>query len=205
MFPSFSLTFLQKGSYKCVSMTWSPRLDEAVDYIKDLTVTDTYPDAIIMNMGLHPSMDTDEEDVRDQVQTLVSLTNNIADEKNIKFLYHSPTYVDEEAKGSPGNLENGEIMMVNKVLEDAVPKWEALEGYLNLYNYSKSLKSVPGCGRDDGIHFEPVCNYQAAITQWDFNWLLQLRVLEISDRIKIVAHPEAKINTIYTQSGKPRA
>ena len=51
-------------------------------------------------------------------------------------------------------------MGVMKLVEEALPTWTALESYLNLYNYSKALKSVPGCGRDDGIHFEPVCNYQ---------------------------------------------
>lgn len=42
---------------------------------------------------------------------------------------------------------------------------------------------------------------QAFITQWDFNWLMQLHVIAISDRIKVVAHPDAQINTIYTQGG----
>ena len=61
---------------------------------------------------------------------------------------------------SVGNIDDEEVNGVIKLTEKAVPKWTALEGYLNLYNYSKALKSVPGCGRDDGIHFEPVCNYQ---------------------------------------------
>ena len=59
-----------------------------------------------------------------------------------------------------GNIDEEEIMGVMKLFEEVIPRWSALEGYLNLYNYSKALKSVPGCGRDDGIHFEPVCNYQ---------------------------------------------
>ena len=59
-----------------------------------------------------------------------------------------------------GNIDEEEVMGVMKLVEEALPTWTALEGYLNLYNYSKALKSVPGCGRDDGIHFEPVCNYQ---------------------------------------------
>ena len=83
-------------------MTWSPRLDHAVDYLKDLTVGETYPDAIIMNMGLHPAMDTDLEVVEEQLNKVVTLTNNVAEEKKIKFLYHSPTYVDEEASENPG-------------------------------------------------------------------------------------------------------
>ena len=94
------------GSYKCVSMTWSPRLDHAVDYLKDLTVGETHPDAIIMNMGLHPAMDTDLEIVQEQLNKVVTLTNNIAEEKKIKFLYHSPTYVDEEASENPGKLKH---------------------------------------------------------------------------------------------------
>ena len=61
---------------------------------------------------------------------------------------------------SVGNIDDEEVNGVIRLTEKAVPKWTALEGYLNLYNYSKALKSVPGCGRDDGIHFEPVCNYQ---------------------------------------------
>ena len=59
-----------------------------------------------------------------------------------------------------GNIDEDEVMGVMKLFEKTIPKWTALEGYLNLYNYSKALKTVPGCGRDDGIHFEPVCNYQ---------------------------------------------
>lgn len=59
-----------------------------------------------------------------------------------------------------GNIDEEEIKGVMKLFEEEIPKWSALEGYLNLYNYSKALKTVPGCGRNDGIHFEPVCNYQ---------------------------------------------
>ena len=85
-------------------MTWSPRLDDAPGYLKDLTVGDTHPDAIIMNMGLHPAMDTDLETVKDQLNEVVTLTNNVAEDKDIKFLYHSPTYVDKEASENPGTF-----------------------------------------------------------------------------------------------------
>ena len=40
---------------------------------------------------------------------------------------------------SVGNIDDEEVNGVIKLTEKAVPKWTALEGYLNLYNYEAKL------------------------------------------------------------------
>ena len=40
---------------------------------------------------------------------------------------------------SVGNIDDEEVNGVIQLTEKAVPKWTALEGYLNLYNYSKAF------------------------------------------------------------------
>merc|ERR1711916_177964 len=91
---------LYTGSYKCISMTWAPTFEDTVTYLKQLTKGETYPDGIVLNAGLHPSMHSDMPEMNEAkvgLNRLIALTNNIVEDKKIRFLYHSPTYVDETA------------------------------------------------------------------------------------------------------------
>ena len=146
----------------------------------------------------------DMKESQSKLDKLKKRTNELMEEKDIVFMYHSETFIDVDAIGWEHNIHIPAVEEIERMISDEAKDWPALDAYLNLYNYSASLKGIDGCGRNDGIHFEPVCNYQAMITQWDFNWLEALGVIEPSPRIKVVAHPDApnSDHTIFEQPGE---
>ena len=196
------------NNYKCLSMVWAPNFEEAHDRLKELTsLNDVYPDAVIFNMGLHEAMHSSQmpkmTKAKQNLEKVIGLSNEIVEDKTIAFLYHSETYVDVEATEGSKNFQEPTIERINEIVRNSVENWNALDAYLDIYNYTKGLRKVHGCGRDDGVHFEPLCNYQALISQYDFNWLENLGVVEASEKIRVIAHPDAPNddNTIYTQTG----
>ena len=149
------------------------------------------PTVMIMNMALHSSQDDVEEVVEEELQDFISLTNDLYDDLGVRMLYHSPTYVKEDMQEK---LENKNILAIDRLLRDSLEKWRAVDDrYLDIYNYTRSLANVPHCGRPDGIHFEGWCNYQAMVTQLDFNWLESMGIIETGQlpsvvRVKKVNH-----------------
>ena len=173
-----------------------------------IALDDVYPDAVIFNMGLHEAMHSlampKMQKAKQNLNKLIELTDKIVSTKTIAFLYHSETYVDIEAADGSKNLQEPTIERINEIVENAAQhSWGALDGYLDIYNYTKGLRDVHGCGRDDGVHFEPLCNYQAIVSQFDFNWLVSLGVVEPSQDVRVVAHPDApnEDDAIFTQPG----
>lgn len=97
-----------------------------------------------MNMGLHSSQDNDE-DVASELDELVDLTNELAESRDIKMIYHLPTNVNELAVKSAGKLENRHILTVIQLLRNAAPHWPAVNGHLlDLYNYTLGLHQLDG-------------------------------------------------------------
>jgi hypothetical protein len=139
--------FLFIDSFKCITFSWAPRFSEATamtDAFLESDEESLVPNALIMNMGLHSSMD-DDKFYKPDLLKLVKSTNALAKEKGVKMMYHSPTYVNVDAERFPQNLEVARVEGVAAALKEALPSWTALDDrYLDLYNYSKTLTSITG-------------------------------------------------------------
>lgn len=180
--PTYIMDFVMPlyiDEFKCLSFHWSPRFIDAKSKIHDLhSKVDIHPSAIFFNMGLHESMNNQN---KEHLRWLVTETNTLRETYGTRFLYHLPTYVNEKAENWEGKVSINGLNDVNKMLETQVLNWPAVDGrFLYLRNYTKTLSGFK-CQQSDGIHFSPRCNYQSIVTQWDFNWLLKMGVIQTKD------------------------
>ena len=147
-----------------------------------------YPHAVITNIVLHtfhkplPGIQADFERFMNTVNS---------GDAPIRYIMHSTAAV-REGKCRLSSCENKDIRIYNALIKSLSTKWNRLEAYLDLYNYTSSLVGLQGfsktcdsaglssrmcmCQNSDGIHFERICNYGAFMTQWDFNWMTSLGV-----------------------------
>ena len=168
------------GKFKCISFTWSPKYVDAIEAVKSLYEPASkiyHPSAVIMNMGLHDLNGY----VGDQLQELMKMTDEFHNKYNTMYIMHSPSHVMYTASEYHGNFTPANIERVIDTVSAALPSWKAVNSrYLDIWNLTRAMHMIPKCSRPDGVHFAPICVYQALVTQWDFNWLKYLGVIRHS-------------------------
>ena len=134
-------------------------------------------------MALHEHKESDKG-----IDQLINTTDQLFLKYDTKFILHSGTYFNESLQRLVPNssLTAKHLVWIDGYLRQRLPKWRSLNGrYLSLYNFTKKLHASKGCGAHDGIHFSALCNYQAFVQQWDFNWLNYLKVIYPQNNILV--------------------
>jgi len=178
------------GQFKCLAFMTATDWAEASYVVKDFMNNDgdslMYPSAVITNVGLHEFW-LEPSFYATQFDNFVKVAN--AGKAPIKYILHSTTSVRE----SHCELLNCSKLLLkeyNSVIAKKSKNLHKLAAYLDFYEYSERLTElkpyastctsakIPSskcyCKRDDGVHFERICNYAPIVTQWDFNWLHHL-------------------------------
>lgn len=169
------IELLFMGNFKCISFLWSADFYEAAMQINNLNKADRYPRAVIMNMGVH-TYTKEHKELDKHLKAIIKSTDQTPLEHETRYILHSCSSLRFHKNGT-----NDRVHLFNEHIKSFVPKWSSLNLYLDFWEYDVALSSVEGCKRQDGIHFERICNYQPMITQWDFNWLLYLKVISLED------------------------
>jgi len=148
-----------------------------------------YPDAVFLNPGVHMRGRKIEEN-RAALVSFIKTTDSIASTSfPTKYFVHSISPVKPpECTWNMTQFDN-----FYKIVKELAPTWRKLAAFLDYYDYGKKLDYMSGttdncrnfkgisagslvppctCKRNDGIHYDRVCNYGPLMSQWDFNWLL---------------------------------
>jgi len=169
------------GSYKCLSFAWAPTFIQGAEMLLQYhSNPEVRPNAVIMNMALHEHNGTERG-----LKMFRSATEETNKKYGTKYILHSGTFVnDSGTKAKETVVQEKHVRFVDHLVRTEITHWKSLGGrYLDLHNYSRALHSTPGCSAADGVHFLPKCNYQAFVTQWDFNWLNYLKVIKTQNNI----------------------
>lgn len=177
------------GEFKCLSFHQVTDWEEAAVVVKEFSNQKTYyPSAAFMNFGIH-CYSKKAEETKATIQKFETVVN--IDQAPTKYIFHSTTPIQPPAHGS-----NDAIIAYNDIVKSFFnTKNRKLILYLDFYAYALSLQGgfkaskstctaakVPDkectCKRFDGVHFERICNYAPLITQWDFNWLVKLNLIQ---------------------------
>jgi len=158
--------------FKCVSFRWAKNYDQLVDVLKYFSRKSVYyPDAYIMNQAVHTYGSLKDAEVVSYLNKLKSLSTRMLTTQRTVFIMHSgSSFKDHDPKC------NENMMKFNSLVSSTISKMSRWT-YLNYWEHDRQLTERKGCKRDDGVHFERICNYQAVITQWDLNWLEHLSII----------------------------
>lgn len=167
------IELLYMGSYKCISFTWAADFYEASLAVIELNNADRFPLAVILNMGIH-TYTKEQKELDRHLKAIIKATDDTPLDHETRYILHSCSSTTRHKNGT-----NEKIHEYNEHVKTYVPKWSSLSLYLDFWDYDVALSAVEGCKRRDGVHFERICNYQPMITQWDFNWLLYMKVIRL--------------------------
>jgi len=169
---------LYMGNFKCISFMWAADFLEGSLAVNKMNKKDRYPSAVIMNMGIH-TYSKEMKELDRQLKAIIKSTDDTPLQHETKYILHSCSSTIRHRNGT-----NDFIQKFNEHVKEFVPKWSSLSLYLDFWDYDVALSSIEGCKHRDGVHFERICNYQPMITQWDFNWLLYLKVIALREEEK---------------------
>jgi hypothetical protein len=179
------------NNYKCLSFSTATDWPEAEYIVHSFKSGEVYPNAMITNIGLH-NYDQRPEELEGQIRSFVKTVDE--DTSPVRYIVHSVSAV-RDGQCDLSECSNSGIFAYNKMVKDLIAPSKKVAAYLDFFNYTASLTDLSGnpqkcstahvsakecaCKRFDGIHFQRWCNYGPIVTQWDFNWLLSLGIIDL--------------------------
>ena len=164
---SFVQPLYHPHPFKCVSFRWAKNFDQLKDVLKHFSKKDKfYPDAYIMNQAVHTFGSLKDKEIKNYLGNIQSITSRmLRTQKKVKFLMHSGSSFKHHKQENNENMKH-----FNELVSSTISSMEGWT-YLDFWQHDRQLTETDGCKRDDGVHFERICNYQAVVSQWDLNWL----------------------------------
>lgn len=162
-------------NFNCISYIWAKEFNEARNLLVRFDHKKTRPDAFVFNMGTH-EYGRPLERIAPYVNGFLKAASYYVKTAPAYIILHSATSVLYPNDAERNRLLNPIIQQYNSFISNMVKGAPNLQ-YLDLWGYDLAMSALPGCKRDDGVHFEKICNYQALYLQWDMNWLMAMGLI----------------------------